>query len=243
MIAAGIIGIIIAYFIISVIRQQKKYLQVQRSKIAAEINTLEKERARVASDLHDELGPTLSAVKFKLSSIEDLAVRDEKIMLHAMDQIDNILTQVRQISNGLMPGTLSAKGPVYAIERFIESKGSIPGLTITVVQKKDNIAFAASQSIHVYRILQEIIHNTIRHAQAKRLSIQLDERKNWITIAAADDGKGFNRSVATKMGHLGLRNLQSRVDILNGIIQIDTAIGRGTRIYIEIPHPQQTDQA
>lgn len=235
LIAAAVIGTIICYFIVSVIRQQRKHRQLYMEKLEAEIITLEKERARVAADLHDELGPTLSAAKFKLDSVESVIGEDAKMINDAISYIDNILQQVRHIANGLMPDTLLRNGPAPAIEEFIHHMKEVS--TVDISFQQNNIPpIPETYAIHIYRIVQEIIHNAVKHSGATKLRIELCYVKNKLTIATVDNGRGFqyDNSVSGKIG-LGLDNLRSRTDILAGEFHISTAPGKGTGITIEIP--------
>ena len=235
LIAAAVIGTIISYFIMSIIRQQRKHRLLYKAKIEAEITTLEKERTRVAADLHDELGPTLSAAKFKLSSIEAVTGEDAKMVTEAIHYIDTILQQVRHIANDLMPNTLLRNGPVSAIEEFIGHMTANSTLNISFHQNHIP-ALPQSQAIHIYRIIQEIIHNTVKHANATQLKIELYKDKNKLIIAAADDGKGFRYNAMRKEKNgLGLGNLRSRTEILSGELHIFSRPGKGTRFTIEIP--------
>src|SRR6476659_4079997 len=109
LITSIILGAVILFFFISIIRQQRRNNALYQSKILAAITTLENERKRTAADLHDELGPILSAVKFQISSFE-LSDEDDKINLEkANKNIDNIISRMRGIANDLMPNTLLRK--------------------------------------------------------------------------------------------------------------------------------------
>jgi signal transduction histidine kinase len=197
LIAAVIIGGIFIFFLLSIIKLHRRQLRLQKSKREAEILLLDRERTRFAADLHDELGPILSAAKFKMNEV-DPPSPDEKILLHqASDHIDNIISRIRQIANGLMPNTLLRKGPVYAIEEFIHSVTEAFPLHIEL--SPYNVpSFPQAQSIHIYRILQEIIHNTIKHAKASRLRIQMFPRSGKLIILCNDDGVGFNTAKVSK---------------------------------------------
>lgn len=131
-----IIGGILLFFIISLVRQQRRNNELYKAKILAEITTLENERTRVANDLHDELGPLLSAIKFKLSSIETHLPEDEIVMQETSEHIVDIIRRMREISNDLMPNTLIRKGLVFAIEEFIYkvSNAVKPGEPETVLK-------------------------------------------------------------------------------------------------------------
>lgn len=182
--SAGLfIGTILFYFIISIIRLQRKQRLLYRTKTEEIILTLEKEKMRVAADLHDDLGPVLSAAKLKLGNIETNSPEDESSKKEAMQHIDSILQQVRYIANDLVPNTLLRKGAVAAIEEYISRTVLSNNLKITF-HKTNLHNFPLSSQAHIYRILQEIIHNTVKHAHAKRFHIELRYQKNKLMLGA-----------------------------------------------------------
>ena len=235
LITGVIIGIIIIYFITSIILQQRRNIALYKSKIVAEIATLEKERTRIASDLHDELGPILSSIKFKINSIDITNEEDRFQLEKASSHIDDIISRMREISNDLMPTTLLRKGPVCALEEFINQ---------LIKSDRLKIEFAYSlipeipheKAIHLFRITQEIIHNTVKHARANKLKIELKYENNNLVMLTEDNGAGFDYSTASKENYgLGLRNLLSRTELLDGNMFVDSRQGRGTKFTIEIP--------
>lgn len=236
LISAITIGTIILYLVISLIRHHRSRLRLYQSKINAEIATLEKERTRMAADLHDELGPILSAAKFKLASIE-VANGDEHIRAEVEQHLDSIITRMRDISKDLMPITLIRKGPVFAIEEFIYTNVP-PGQLNVQFQPIGIPPIPEHKAIHLYRIVQEIVQNTVRHAKASRLSIRLTHQINTLSLVSEDNGKGFDtRTVTRKNNGRGLQNMLRRTEMLNGSMYLETAPGKGTRITIEIPIP------
>lgn len=242
LITALIVGGILVFFIISLVRQQKRNNELYKAKILAEITTLENERARVANDLHDELGPLLSAIKFKLSSIETHLPEDEIVMQETSEHIVDIIHRMREISNNLMPNTLIRKGLVYAIDEFInkvsnltKSGEPVAGLKI-IFNHKDIPDLTREKAINLYRMIHEIIHNTIKHAKADTLKLDLSVKDNKIILVTEDNGTGFNYIESGKQSTgLGLRNLVSRTEIMGGDLYIESKIGTGTIYTIEIP--------
>src|SRR5690242_20207599 len=109
LIICAILGIIITYFIISIIRQQKRSVRLYKQSIHTEISTLEKERARMAADLHDEVGPVLSALKLKLNSLDIDNEIDKEEVQKSNEQIDKLLQRMREITFDLMPNSLIRK--------------------------------------------------------------------------------------------------------------------------------------
>ena len=236
LIIAVTIGSIILYLIISLIRHHRSRLKLYQSKINAEITTLEKERTRMAADLHDELGPILSAAKFKLATIH--VKEEERCMLSQVeDHIDTIIIRMREISKDLMPVTLIRKGPLFAIQEFLHS--TLQSVQLDIQFYPCHVPdIPGAKGIHVYRIVQEIVHNTLKHARARHLKVYLHGTNNGLTLISEDDGNGFdlNQILREKTGR-GLQNILSRTEILNGKMYLESMPGTGTRLMIEIPLP------
>ena len=235
LIASVILGIIITYFIVSIIRQQRRNIELYRQSVLAEITAMEKERARIAADLHDELGPMLSAIKLKINSFE-LSDEEDKIQVDKTnDHIDGLVKRMREISYDLIPNTLIRKGLVVAAKEFIDytTKG---GQFKIELEAEEPISVNEQKSIHIYRIIQEIINNTIRHAKATQLKIRLTQKDSKLFLFTADDGVGFDHYAASKgEGGIGLRNIISRSEIIGGEIFVDSVKNKGTKYTFEIP--------
>jgi len=230
-----LITVIIVYFIFSIIHYHRRYIQLQKERILAEIIMQENERKRIANDLHDSLGPLLSTVKLNINSINVADDEEKEIIEKAGKHLDTIIKTIRQISNNLLPNTLDRKGLKEAIEEFAHQVTYKNSLHIEI-QTDDKLLLEKDKQIHVFRILQEIIHNTIKHAKAKNLQIALDSREDYMSIQTTDDGVGFNlaKSKAEAIG-LGLKSIESRAEILNGKVSIETRPGSGTSYFIQIP--------
>lgn len=228
------LGIIITYFIISIIRQHRRNLQLYKQSLLTEINTLEKERSRMAADLHDEVGPVLSAVKLRLNSLDIHNDADAAEVEKTNEQIDVLMKRMREISFDLMPNSLIRKGFPAALLEFIEYSGRKSSLEIRF--KYENVYLSQQQAINLYRINQEIIHNTIKHSGATELMIELRKEKNCIVLATRDNGIGFQyENSARSSSGLGLRNLLSRTEIIGGKMFVESQKGKGTTYIFEIP--------
>lgn len=230
-----VVGIIIFCFLVAVIYQQRQVKRLHHSKIEAEITTLENERKRIAADIHDELGPLLSAAKLKFNQVEEISLADQQLITQGNGYIDEIISRMREIAKDLMPAVLLFKGPVVAIKEFIEHV--VPGNNLAITFEAGQVPELSDfQSLHIYRIVQEIIHNTVKHAGATQLKIVLYTNKNQLVISTADNGKGFNfKTISKQANGLGMYNIQSRIDMLNGKLQVKSKAGRGTSFYITIP--------
>jgi len=227
-------GSILLFFIISMLLQHRRNIALYKSKIQAEITTLENERTRVSADLHDELGPLLFTVKFKLSSIETNE-EDQKALEDANTHLDDIIQRIREISNNLMPGTLLRKGVYFAIEEFIAGLAKASPVHISFTYNTV-VELPKEKAINLYRIVQEIIHNTLKHARASSLHISLNVTGSKLILTSNDDGIGFDYSNERKENTgLGLRNLLSRSELMGGDMFVESQPGAGTKYTIEIP--------
>jgi signal transduction histidine kinase len=229
-----LITVIIIYFFASIIRYHRRYMKLQRERILAEITIQENERKRIATDLHDSLGPLLSAVKLNINSI-DIQPNDRDVLERAGKSLDEIIGSMRQISYDLLPNTLELKGLTEAVRDFIGHIGYRKGINIQLYVVKD-IEVPKEKEIHIFRMIQEIIHNAIKHADAKNLQIGLSVEDNNLLLLAKDDGKGFDVELEKERSRgLGLKSLESRCEILNGLLSLESKPGFGTNYFVKIP--------
>lgn len=235
LIGAATLAIILIYFIITIIRQQRRAVRFHEEKIRAEIKTLEKDRARIVADLHDELGPLLSTVRMQLNSLETPIEQDHLLIGKASNHLDNVLERIREISRDLMPQALLRKGLLTALEEFIGelNQGTGPRISLNAPA---HLELPEDYQIHLYRILQEIINNALKHARATTIDVHIGQARGQIRLSVNDNGCGFDTgSINPDSPGLGLKNIMSRVDIMKGDVYLDAAPGKGTRYTIEIP--------
>ncbi len=233
-IASIIIGVVVIFFISAIVRQQRKVSYWQQARIAAEINTLEAERKRIAGDLHDELGPMLSAIKLQINHLEPEDEAENAVLEKSSKQIDNIIQRFREISYDLLPNTLVRKGFINATHEYISKLKILHPLEIDF--NTDAFSLKPEQEVNLYRVIQEIMQNTIKHARATILKINIIKKDKSIFLQTKDDGIGFNyneKSLEAK--GVGLLSLQSRAQLLGGQLVVHTLPGSGTTFEIEIP--------
>lgn len=232
---SSLLAVIITFFIGSIIRYHRRYVRLQRERITAEIKSLENERKRIATDLHDSLGPLLSTVKLNMTSIEVTDPRDKQIIAKSGKYIDEIITSMRQISYDLLPNTLERRGLIEAITEFTNHIGHNDLLEVHVYAV-NAITPDPEKDIHIFRVIQEIIHNTLKHAGATKLEIGFSEDEKELLILVHDNGKGFNVEKAKQNSRgLGLKSMEIRMDIMHGSVSIHSVPGEGTHYYLRIP--------
>lgn len=205
------------------------------------VSTQDKERKRIAQDIHDSLGSVLSAAKLKLSSLE------ESKKPFSGDQLEKYQTtlillneassELRNISHNIMPATLSKLGLVAAIGNVVDKISTNTGLHISFTAYKLEERLEETVEVSIYRIILELINNIVKHAAATKSSIQLVRYPAYINLMIEDDGKGFNKEeVSDEKKGIGLGNILSRVEYLKGTMEIDSSPGKGTTFIIEIPY-------
>jgi len=229
------LGVIVGYFAVSVIRQQRRYIALQKANAMAEISAMEKERARIAGDLHDDLGPLLSVVKFRVDHVEGIEPDEKQELDKASKQLDDLIGRLREVANNLMPSVLQRKGLFSAIEEYINSVHSTSSLRIET-EDLSKTRISEEKTIHIYRIVQETIHNCLKHAQATKMNICFDEVNGSFKISCNDNGKGFDVArIQQESGGIGMRSLKNRTEMMGGRMTIDSKPGKGSRFLFEIP--------
>jgi signal transduction histidine kinase len=235
LLAAGIVAVIILYFFVTIVRSQRRHLSMQQQFLLAEISTLEKERKRIVSDLHDDLGPLLSAVKMHVSCLDVTNHNDIQALEKANHHLDNIVERVRGICNDLVPEILFRKGLILAVEDFTAEFNS--GSPMKIEFHHSNIAVHPDSEIHIYRMIQEITNNAVKHSKANLLTIELLTEKEKLILKMCDNGIGFHPDKISKHSTgYGLKNILSRTDILKGEMYLHSEPGKGTTYSIEIPN-------
>ncbi len=194
----------------------------------------EAERNRIASDLHDSLGGTLSALKLQFEHVVmDEELSDDRPFHHIYKLIDGACSEVREIARNLKPASLEKIGLEAAIRDLINKYNANSNVDMTFNTYVGDIELEYDTKLNLYRIIQELLNNVIKHAEASEVDVQLSKAEDELIVKVEDDGKGFNMNWVKK--GLGLDSMQSRVNVLKGDLNIDTAPGRGTSVIIHIP--------
>jgi signal transduction histidine kinase len=221
--------------------QQEKIKSLEKEKkllsFASILEGQESERIRIAKDLHDGLGGLLTNVKahFGRIQVEIKKVEELDVYNSACDMIDKAHEEVRRISHNLMPGDLRAGGLPMAISKIV-SELSAHAVKIEL----DTLGFNGKRidekiELASYRIIQELLNNAIKHSGASNIMVQISKFETELNMVVEDDGKGFNYHEVILRDGLGLKSIQSRVEQLNGTIDIDASPGKGTSVSINLP--------
>ena len=245
----GLIGIIIILLMFSFIiysrikiRQERRLneerLKMKQLQMNVVLESQESERKRFARDLHDGFGQLITAVKIMLGQMyqtQEIEKRSE-LAVKSGEVLDTMHTQLREIAHNLMPDQLINEGLSTALKEYASRISKSSGIAIEVntfgIEKRLN----QSVEVNVYRIIQEWINNVIKYSGAKNLTIQLTGYENEINIIIEDNGNGFEKEKLMKSKGWGWKNIQSRLEAINGILEIDTRAGvPGTSFIIDLP--------
>lgn len=223
------------------INKQKIDELLQQQEIASLQGVLEgqeTERKRVAIDLHDRLGGILSMVKLHFSSVEEKIDPDnpsKEKFLTASELLDLAAGEVRNISHNMMSGVLAKFGLIPALEDLQTRISETGKLKVNLYTSNITGALDGEQELQLYRIVQELMSNILKHSEATETNIQLNENEDSVNLIMEDDGVGFNPQKLDVNAGIGLSNLKARVAKLNGTLHIDSGLGSGTTVSIDIP--------
>jgi signal transduction histidine kinase/ligand-binding sensor domain-containing protein len=240
-ISAVIIGLLlvilgIRFYFRRQLKLRTRELQLEQNvRMNAIFETEEKERKRIAGELHDGLGQLLSTARLNVSGFGETSdARNNVLFRNSLQLLDQACEEVRNISHNMMPGALIRMGLMTAVNELIIKINDTEKVTVhfdTNLETRLN----ETVEISVYRIVQEALNNMVKHSQAKNISLQLMRTTSSLEIRITDDGKGFDVSRIGESKGLGWKNMYSRVETLRGTIHIDSSPGKGTEIFITIP--------
>ncbi|KOH42768.1 sensor histidine kinase [Sunxiuqinia dokdonensis] len=203
------------------------------------IQTEEKERKRFAKDLHDGLGPLLSTVKMSVSSLAQLEhdQASKEIVDNTAMVINEAIKSLKEISDNLSPHVLNNFGLLRALRNFSNKINATRAIHIELESNLGNERFSNNIEVVLYRVVCELINNTIKHAEAKTVSIQLQKESNDLLISYQDDGIGFDMEKLDEqplVGGMGFSNIYSRINSLKGEFTLESKPQEGTQVYIKV---------
>lgn len=213
-------------------QQLKEIEQQQELKLTqAMLQGEERERQRVARDLHDGIGGLLAGIKINLS--RQSKMEKQQSLDGVILQIDHSVAELRRIARNMMPESLLRVGLEAALRDLCESLER-DEMQIEFQAYGLGQTMSASVQAHIYRIVQEILSNAVRHSNASKIIVQCSQNENIFLIDVEDDGKGFDPSGITEGKGIGFANIKNRVEYLKGKIDVKSAVGKGTSIHIEL---------
>jgi len=216
------------------IKELENSMQLQS--MQSMIDGQESERERIAQDLHDSLGGLLSTIKLRFDKlVHEQKITGQESYTKLYDLIDTACDEVRNISNDLKPGSLEKLGLIEAIRdllnRHIHEHG--PNIIFQYFGFEKPGTIDSNTALNIYRVIQELVNNSIKHANCKEIFVQLSKSAYEMTISVEDDGKGFDAETV-KRG-MGLENIRSRINYLKGEFTIESSDNQGTLFLVQIP--------
>ncbi|MEM7510998.1 MAG: tetratricopeptide repeat protein [Bacteroidota bacterium] len=233
-----ILGVVLIAFISWLnlrLRRKNDELEKKNEEILlAQLKGQTLERKRMATELHDNLNTKIAAIRWQLEAVSpSVNEKSQKILNKTLELVNDVYGDVRFISHNLMPEKVEEVGMVPALENLLGQLNQNNKVQFNLVVNTQPGFDFGSLSYHIYNIILEIINNILKHAEAENGWISISEDDEIILITVSDDGKGFDINEASN-GY-GIRNITSRLENIKGKWNIESAIGEGTKFFMEIP--------
>jgi len=231
--------------IFSIARDITERKQMERKILSEVINAEERERERIAKELHDDIGPLLSTIKLYVNEIkseETDAMEKVEMIGQTNELIDEAISNTRAISNNLTPRVIVDFGLVKAVESFCKKVNMAHKLEIRFDRPHAEIKLDQTLELILYRVITELINNTIKHAEATDVNVGLELVDGVVQLTYTDNGKGFDQekilNEAVPSG-MGIRNMIGRLRSVNGYFKVHSQKGKGTLVVVEVALDKQ----
>jgi signal transduction histidine kinase len=196
----------------------------------------ENERSRLAKDLHDGLGGLLSGVKYTLSNMKDnliITPDNQAVFERSLDMLDTSIKELRRVAHNMMPEMLVKYGLDETMKDYCSSINATQLIAVKYLSVGMDVRMDSSMEIIIYRIVQELLNNVLKHASATEVLIQLIHEQDRLSIIVEDNGKGFDTSILDTRKAAGFASIRSRVEYLKGQLEVNSEPGKGTLVNIE----------
>ena len=202
------------------------------------IQAQEQERARIGRELHDDINQRLSMLALELEEIQSHPFEIQTRTQQIRRQIAEISTDLQALSHELHASKLEYLGVVAGMKGWCRELGERQKVEIGFSQKVST-PLPLEMGLPLFRVLQEAVHNAVKHSGTRQIEVQLHEDSDEIHLIVSDSGKGFDVDAAARGQGLGLTSMRERVSLVNGSIRIDSTLTRGTRIHVRVPFPTE----
>jgi len=210
-------------------------LENQQKILQTSIAIQEAERKRISQDLHDAISSKLNIISLTTNVLltdKSISGKQKDALKQVLDITTNTLESSRKIAHDLMPPILEKFGLKVALEELFDEVSAHSNIEIEHNQD-ELLKLSNTNQLHVFRIVQELINNSIRHGNANELAIFIEDKPKGFILHYQDNGVGFNVKEISKKSGIGLQNINSRVKILNGSLKIESAIDKGSLFLIK----------
>jgi signal transduction histidine kinase len=222
--------------------QQRRIRELEMEKTLATTEAIlkgeEQERTRLAKDLHDGLGGMLSGIKYSFSNMKGnliMTPENHQAFARSMDMLDSSIMEMRRVAHNMMPEALVKFGLDTALRDYCNDF-NLSGAIKAQYQSlgMEHVAIEQTMAITIYRVVQELMTNTLKHAAARNALVQLAMVGNTLTITVEDDGKGFELESLSDTHGIGWTSIRNRIDFLKGRLDVRSQPGKGTSVFIEV---------
>ena len=220
--------------------QQQRIRELEKDKQLIAVDSMlkgqEEERSRLAKDLHDGLGGLLSGVKFSLSNMKDnLIITPDNMAVfeRSLNMLDTSIKELRRVAHNMMPEMLTKFGLDEALKEYCNTVNATKLLAVKYQSVGMDTRLDKATEIFIYRIVQELLNNILKHAVASEAFIQLIRDGDRLNIVVEDNGKGFDTAILENSKGAGWANIRSRVEYLKGRVDVHSEPGKGTLVNIE----------
>lgn len=217
------------------LEKKEMELEYQKEIIHATILTQEKERKRIAQDLHDEISSKLNVILLNSNFLNDGELTQDEyknVNNRIIKVTKTTIGTARKIAHDLLPPILGKFGLQSAIDELVDEYNLSKTVKIDSNIYYPEKRLSSTQELHVFRIIQELINNSIKHGQAENIDINFNEKDQELNLNYRDDGIGFSTEVFEEKKGLGMKNIESRVELLNGDLLIKSAVNEGIEVSI-----------
>ncbi len=232
------VAVIACFFILGIRNYLRRKLQKQKIQLEKEL-AVEQERIRMARELHDGLGSMLSGIKHSFTAIKNEAHLDndeQQKFDYTIDKLDDSIKDLRAISHTMFSAELLEEGLEAAIKNYCNSisiTAKLPVAFESIYQQPSGLN--GEQAFHIFRVVQELVQNIIKHAKATEVVVQLSYNSGMLSVTVEDNGIGFDIHKVKQHDGIGLKNVESRVKMLHGKMDVQSHPGKGTSVFIEVP--------
>jgi PAS domain S-box-containing protein len=230
-----------------IVKDMSRQREIENLLVRTVVDTQEKERKRIATDLHDSLGQKLSGIKFYIESLKAMQkskqdAKYEAILSRSKDALSDAMIELSNISFNIMPGTLQNFGLSYAVKELCTKLKLGSKMSFDIAIEDNFPTLDKALEITIFRIVQEFINNSIKHGNAKKIIVRMNATviPGNVSVILQDNGKGFEIKKMNGYTGMGLKNMKSRVESYNGTLKIDSVLDFGTKYEMLIPYNNGT---
>ncbi len=236
LIAGFMFFLVFVSFVVSIFKNRKKSLATYQKNTERDLKIIEREKKRIAADIHDGIGANVSAIKLLVDELLMSGQADGALKSKIALTIQRMSLSVKEVSGNMVPYALQREGLINALTEL--TKALFPGSVIKITTQFEfhETMVGEERAMHIYRIVHELLNNIVKHSKATAVHLSLLEQNRTLILHIKDNGVGFNQEKIKKSTQgLGLINISTRVILLKGNIYLNTSPGKGTEWIIELP--------